>query len=128
MRKRAWRRPGAYCRLNRTWQAGDSVTLKLDLAPRVVRAPGSAKFAALGRGPVVLAQDARLVRPESTARLAVGAGTPVLRLVPQKADSPFWLVGEAPAEAGGKIPFCDFASAGNTWSAESTCKVWFEVP
>lgn len=119
---------GAYCRLNRTWQAGDVVTLKLDLTPRVVRAPGAAKFAALVRGPVVFAQDARLVRPEARARLAVDGGAPSLRFVPQKAGSPFWLVGEVPAEAGGKISFCDFASAGNTWSADSTYKVWFELP
>jgi hypothetical protein len=120
---------GAYLRLERVWNPGDVVVLTFDLSPRLLRAPGAEKFAAVMRGPVVLAQDVRITA--AGAKLAAAAGdraTPKLSVVPQKADSPFWLVAQAPAAGGGTIALCDFASAGNTWGADSTYRVWFEVP
>lgn len=120
---------GAYLRLQRTWQPGDGVTLKFDLSPRVVRAPGAEKFAALMRGPIVLAQDARRAAPRASLKLAVGAaGALALRVERPQSGSPFWLLAQVPVDGGGTVAFCDFASAGNTWSDASAYRVWFEAP
>lgn len=54
--------PGRFARLDRTWAPGDIVELTLDMRCRVVQArggitPGSHRYRALQRGPLVLARD-----------------------------------------------------------------------
>ena len=57
-------KPGSYLALARTWRKGDVVTLAFDMRTRLVPAPhGSDRagdaFAAVTRGPLVLARDER---------------------------------------------------------------------
>jgi len=53
--------PGEYARITRIWKDGDTVSVKLDLRGRIVRAPGNMNAMAVMRGPVVLALDSRFV-------------------------------------------------------------------
>lgn len=50
--------PG-WCEIKRAWRAGDELLLTLDVAPRLVGAPGGGTAKALAAGPVVLALDER---------------------------------------------------------------------
>ncbi len=49
--------PAGWYNITRCWQPGDTVTLTLDVSPRIVDAPASAVHKALMAGPVVLALD-----------------------------------------------------------------------
>ena len=130
--------PGAYARLTKSWQAGDSVILKLDLRGRVIRDPGGGPQVAVARGPVVLARDSRL---ESEA-----ADTELQRIVENKgfvelqadpvAPREFGMVFSVPVigdpsgrDSGEKrlIRMCDFASAGNPWDSAVRYRVWLPV-
>jgi hypothetical protein len=58
--------PGTYAKINRIWQSGDKITLKLDLRGRIIPAPSGAPDLAIMRGPIVLTLDNRLVEPQDT--------------------------------------------------------------
>ncbi len=55
--------PGGYAEIDRVWQPGDRVSLRLDLTARTVSAPGHPNAQAILRGPIVLALDTRLADP-----------------------------------------------------------------
>jgi DUF1680 family protein len=76
-------RPGAYAKLERTWQKGDGVELVLPMEARWAKGEhGNAGFWALVRGPVVYALDGVWQAPEIKVQLAAGPGVPVLKLRP----------------------------------------------
>jgi DUF1680 family protein len=116
---------GAYARIQRLWQPGERVTLKLDLSGRLIRSPGSASHVAIMRGPIVLAHDVSMGAdpPELPVRLKDDA----LGLIPlTPIRSPAWMAFRVPqVEGRPDIVMCDYASAGATWSADSALRVWF---
>ncbi len=107
--------PGSYLRLERTWRAGDLLTLSFDLAVRtLVGAREAAGRVSLLRGPLLLAYDRRYnaVDPDELPPLTDVEG----RDLPGAswggpAPAP-WLLVEAPTADGGALRLCDFASAG----------------
>lgn len=118
--------PGNYVVINRKWTNTDRIVVRLDMRGRVVtHRIGPREFAAIYRGPIVLARDARLAGPPliAVARpVTDSAGVIDLRPLPQKPDSECWMVFEAPfqpesyTEYGAgpiNIQLCDYASAGN---------------
>ena len=124
---------GKYAALRRTWRDGDVVTLGLDLRARVISAPGHPDFAAIVRGPLVLARDARLRnRSEVNAPVALFADADGFVAVQPAAGPPARDVWQTFAVSAGKksdqsLQMCDFASAGNTWDAVSTYRVWLPL-
>ena len=56
---------GKYAQIEREWENGDQIRLKMDLRGRIIRAPGSVNDLAVMRGPIVLALDNRLVKNEN---------------------------------------------------------------
>ena len=110
----------------RQWRAGDEVTVRFDMNPRVVAAPGDERYAAVMRGPVVLARDARLGGGVDSAAAVKtsAAGRVALEEVKTGVPAHVWQVWRAPLAGGGSLLLCDFASAGNTWSPESQYRVW----
>ncbi len=129
--------PGAgnYLVLEREWRDGDRVALRWDMRGRLERAPGRPDFGAVLRGPLVLAQDARLTADGPAAlrapvTLAADAsGHVALTLVtdrgPENIAQRYRL--EGATSGGAAITLCDFASAGNTWSAASAYRVWLPL-
>ncbi|MCX6952589.1 MAG: glycoside hydrolase family 127 protein, partial [Verrucomicrobia bacterium] len=130
-------KPGTYLPIARTWQAGDTVELKLDLRGR-----GRIKdnHLVIERGPIVLTRDARL-GPDNIHDVvhAPDLAQPI-KLTPVAPRSPaIWMAFTAELRLGlnleteeGKKPrsvsFCDFASAGNTWHEDSLYRVWQRLP
>jgi DUF1680 family protein len=124
--------PGTYAIVRRTWAPGDTVTLKLDLRARAVAMPGGQPYTAVVRGPVVLAFDKRITRDldgDGWAGLQVRAGAEsVVEARPVAVAGGIRLALEVPfRSASGReatIRMCDYASAGETWSAASKLRVW----
>lgn len=127
--------PGTYARLSRKWQAGDKVHVTFPMPVQRVLDPGGSGRVAITRGPVVFALDKRLSQPLPGA----GPGTVVaeangtVNAVAVRSGLPkgIRMALDVPFDAGGKrvvLRFCDYASAGRTWSEDSTLRVWLPQP
>ena len=109
-------RAGSWAVIQRRWKAGDQVRLSLDLRARILTAGGGKRYAAVVRGPLALARDARLGGSiDEPVSLGAGALDPVA--APAGIEMAF-------AASGGKVVLCDYASAGNTWDARSRYRTW----
>jgi len=117
--------PGSYARIDRSWKAGDVVTLKLDLRPRIVPAPDGSLASAVMREPMLLARDSRLSDDDVDEPLTLKGD-----LVPAAAsDAKIWMQFRMPYQAGthdkkGEVALCDYASAGNAWHDKNRFRVW----
>lgn len=128
--------PGAYLALRRTWKPGDTVDVTFDFTGRV---EGKSEHFALFRGPLVLARDTRfgdgaVDQPAKMPEL----GKPVVITPVESGNKDIWLAftvmlqtGTDPESAEMKphpVHFCDYASAGNTWQADSLYRTWLRNP
>jgi DUF1680 family protein len=127
--------PGAYTRLTRLWKEGDSVRLSLDFTVQIAKDPGGSGRVALTRGPVVLALDKRISKPLPTGGaglvLADSAGAVRAGEVTDNLPAGMRMAFDVPFNVGGKpspLRFCDYASAGRTWSEDSALLVWIPQP
>lgn len=127
---------GEYFEITRRWTSSDRVKLELDMRGRiVVQGEGPRQFAAICRGPVVLARDSRLKGPPLItvdAPVADSNGYVELTEASPLADN-IWMqytasfVPESYTEQGAdpiNIQLCDYASAGNG-EQQSEFTVWF---
>lgn len=123
---------GSYLSLLRTWKKGDRIEVVFDMRARVVTSPGEKLFYAIEYGPLVLAMDHRLETQQEYEFLepkSDSTGT-----VPITIDSspakPFYFIAKIPFrtkavfDVDTQVTFCDYASAGNTWTNESALRVW----
>ena len=127
---------GSYCVLRRRWLPGDKVEVMFDMPCRVHLLNNHVAFM---RGPIVLARDAcfhdgNLVERMRAIDFKKGVD---MRPVPT-GNGDIWMAFAAvlPMGAHSESPdnvhpqvvrFCDFASAGNTWTDESAYRVWLPV-
>jgi uncharacterized protein len=128
--------PGKYLNIRKLWTDGDLITLELDMRGRILRTGNLPENMAIVRGPVVLARDARLNGlPVDSHITPVMEKDAFLRLEPVQGEHPgFWMQfsalfkPESYKEEGSKpvsLILCDYASAGNSWDANSDFRVWF---
>lgn len=122
---------GEYYPIDRVWKEGDVVELELDVRGRIEK---SNHYAALVKGPVVLARDSRFADGfiDETARIADKEG--YVELIPMKQKPEGIMAFSAPlvlgtdlegeARSPRQIAFCDFASAGNSWDKTVRYRVW----
>lgn len=123
---------GNYYQINRTWNKGDVIELQLDVRGRVVK---ENNYAAILKGPVVLARDTRLSKGfvDEAARIVEKDGYVELKPASHK-PATLWMAFTAPlvlgtdlegeARSPKQVSFCDFASAGNTWGSDVRYRVW----
>jgi len=123
---------GTYNKISREWKSGDKVILKLDMSGRLIILNG---HQAIMRGPVLLARDARFNDGFVDEAAVVRHKENRVELL-SSAEKPehIWLSFTAPLVLGTdlegearnpkQVHFCDFASAGNTWSPDSRYRVW----
>lgn len=126
--------PGDYTAIKRRWKKGDRISLVLDMRGRVEYLGDKMKFAAVTRGPVVLARDARYAGNQIiNAVMPVTDPEGYINLSPVKEkDQSAWIQFEAPflpesyTEEGAKpvsITLIDYSSAGYTEKSPTYC-VW----
>ncbi len=127
-------RSGSYFRIEREWKAGDKVELNLDMNGRLITLSG---YQAILRGPVLLARDSRFNDGFVDETAVIQAKENVVELFPSK-EKPenIWMAFTAPLVLGTdlegdfrnprQVHFCDFASAGNTWSYDARYRAWIK--
>lgn len=122
---------GSYQLIQRTWKAGDRVTLRLELTARLQQLEN---MQAIERGPIVLARDSRFRDGfvDESCIIPTHDGN-IVELEPTEAPDDMWMAfrlkmlrgayseGESDKEV---TYFCDFASAGNTWDKNQRYRVW----
>ncbi|CAL1518822.1 beta-L-arabinofuranosidase domain-containing protein [Chitinophaga sp. MM2321] len=128
--------PGEYATLKKVWTAKDVISLQLDMRGRVITQGTDHQYAAILRGPVVLARDTRLPGPDlGTTNTPAKDKEGYITLTPASASTDnIWLqyqaaffpefykdATEAPKPA--QITLCDYASAGNG-KVPATFQVW----
>jgi DUF1680 family protein len=114
---------GTYAAISRKWKNGDEVSMTLDMRGRVVYLGERPKYAAIMRGPILLARDESLPGISMGAFVGVSTNTGYVDLIPVAHDAKdawmqfrFKFAPESYTEAGGApvtIDLCDYASAGN---------------
>jgi DUF1680 family protein len=113
-------RPGSYLALNRRWNAGDQITMRLDMGVRYE--PGDLdQFGkvSLYRGPILLARDERF-KTDAELRVDISklSEAKVVPLDDQTAEAAGryepWLAVDVPAVDGKTLRLIDFANAGAT--------------
>ena len=121
---------GTYATLQRTWRAGDRITLHLDMRTRLHELN---HMQALTRGPIVLARDSRFDDGFVDEACIITQQDGIVEARPTDSDKDHWMTFEVEARTGtdretiGKprmLRFCDFASAGNTWDDHTRYRVW----
>jgi len=129
---------GSYAEIEREWSSGDKVVLKLDLRGRAVPAPSGAPQLAVMRGPILLALDDRLVKPQDIAVRLVKDKDGYVALKPS-ASKPanVWMAFDVPFEVRPShyfnhrqvtLAMCDYASAGNGWRSDNLFRAWLPQP
>jgi len=123
---------GTYQRITREWKKDDKVILNLEMSGRLIELNG---YQAILRGPILLARDSRFDDGFVDETAVVQQKDNRVELLPV-ASKPehIWMSFTAPLVLGTdlegefrqpqQIHFCDFASAGNTWSRDSCYRVW----
>ncbi len=107
---------GTYLEIEREWNSGDLIQLKLDLHVQAHEALDGGGRVALTYGPIVLAQDSRLGKvdaPISTEKLDVCT----IGKNPQKNIFMRFQLADG-------TELCDYSSAGNEFSKENQLCVW----
>lgn len=122
---------GSYQLVNRTWKAGDRITLRVELLAHLCRLNS---MQAIERGPIVLARDSRFGDGYVDENCVIPAhDNNIVDLEPIEAPEGMWMAFRlkmlrgAYSEAEGDkeyTHFCDFASAGNTWNKTQRYRVW----
>lgn len=124
---------GTYLSIDRTWNPNDRIQMSLGMNPRLVEATdekGVVHQAGMF-GPLLLARDKRIdvsglahpvrFRSQNNGRIEA-------MLCPSRDDTrDMWATLRIPVIADGvetNVYFCDYASAGNTWGADSEYQVW----
>ena len=121
--------------IDRTWKKGDQIKVILDMTPVIHKAGKEQDHFAITTGPVVLSRDMRLGPVDTDDALTpLSNKNSVLEYeVVNEPRNGFWLTGrvrchmESHGEKGPRveyITFCDYASAGNTYSSDSRFRVW----
>lgn len=127
--------PGRYLNLDRIWQAGDTVIVKLDMHGRILHLGNLPEYVAFMHGPVVLARDRRINNvPVELPLQQVSEKQGFTNLDPvMPTTAGIWMSFSVPViieshkESGNrpvKIMLCDYASAGNTLDKHSWFRVW----
>ena len=131
-------RSGAYFAFDRDWKLGDIVEIRFDMP---VVAHVNANHVAFTRGPVLLARDSRFADGDFMepfrGGLKDGQRMTGFTSVRTPADD-FWMAFSAILPIGSHtanpeaanptaVTFCDYASAGNTWTRDNYYRTWFPI-
>jgi DUF1680 family protein len=117
--------PDSYCKIKRCWNKNDTVSLKIDMNPRIVRPVGcmaidkTRKFLAVKYGPLVMARDKRVSEVGKEVKLDTLGGFEISSTDRVKCNL------FAKAKIGEEtLLLIDYASAGKTLDENSLTEAW----
>lgn len=122
-----------YTTINKTWRSGDTVEIFLDF--RIFRidppkdSPYKNDYVALRKGPIILASDRRLgADPSEQISIQFNEdGTVNGKILPNEYITDAELTVSVPTTDGKELKLIDYASAGKTFSKESTYAAWLKI-
>jgi hypothetical protein len=128
---------GTYLAIERIWQKDDVITLEFDMRGRIETIRGIENHEAVMIGPIVLTRDKRLASEIDIDEVITPQtdkdGFAIVKQVPAAKGT--WINFEVPCLAGSyraqesakpvSLMFCDYQSAGNTFSTASRFRTWF---
>lgn len=120
-----------YATINAFWNNSDEIVIEMPMKVKRVLpqkdAVNSDIFAAYMYGPLVLAADKRLTDPEQVLDIVCDeVGFVDAKEIVCAEIKEAHICFEVPLESSEKVKLIDFASAGKTWSDESSCAVWLK--
>jgi hypothetical protein len=126
--------PGEYAEIKKTWLANNTISLNLDMRGRLKMHGTDHKYAAIVRGPIVLARDTqlpntnlgRVITPIKDANGYIQLTSPDVRKENTWMEYVASFLPESYTEEGPipiPVSLCDYASAGNG-EAPSSFQVW----
>ncbi len=131
-------RAGGYFAIDRDWKLGDIIEIKFDMP---VVAHTLDHHVAFTRGPVLLARDSRFADGDMTEPFRRGIKDGQIMSMFSAVRTPsddIWMAFSATLPIGSHTEnpeagnpstmfFCDYASAGNTWTRANFYRTWFPV-
>ena len=123
--------PGTYCELSSAWGSGDVIELSFDMRVMEVTpmeygvSRADAPYAALRRGPIVLAMDARLGNDLDKKVTLLKNEDGSVKVAPSKAPFDALLCLDVYQKDGSTFKMVDYQSAGKTWAEDSRMCAWF---
>ncbi len=121
-------KPGAWLDIQRLWRPGDTVHIRLDLSGRVLAFPGAGNYAAVARGPIVLARS-DLIEPEprnihAPVALELSGDHHRVELTPATPPPGARLAFDLSLENGKNLRLLDYASTGKDFQKPSPAMPW----
>lgn len=121
---------GEYYVINRQWNAGDEITLTMEMPAHLVSLNQSV---AIERGPIVYARDSRFNDGFVDEVVTIPNKDGIIQMKTEENGKDMWITVSVPMVRGTyndastdtrHIRLCDFASAGNTWDERIRYRVW----
>lgn len=121
---------GEYYVINRQWNAGDEITLTMEMPAHLVSLNQSV---AIERGPIVYARDSRFNDGFVDEVVTIPNKDGIIQMKTEENEKDMWITVSVPMVRGTyndtstdtrHIRLCDFASAGSTWDERIRYRVW----
>lgn len=121
---------GEYYVINRQWNAGDEITLTMEMPAHLVSLNQSV---AIERGPIVYARDSRFDDGFVDEVVTIPNKDGIIQMKTEENGKDMWITVSVPMVRGTyndastdtrHIRLCDFASAGSTWDERIRYRVW----
>lgn len=121
---------GEYYVINRQWNAGDEITLTMEMPAHLVSLNQSV---AIERGPIVYARDSRFNDGFVDEVVTIPNKDGIIQMKTEENGKDMWITVSVPMVKGTyndastdtrHIRLCDFASAGSTWDERIRYRVW----
>lgn len=121
---------GEYYVINRQWNAGDEITLTMEMPAHLVSLNQSV---AIERGPIVYARDSRFDDGFVDEVVTIPNKDGIIQMKTEENGKDMWITVSVPMIRGTyndastdtrHIRLCDFASAGSTWDERIRYRVW----
>lgn len=121
---------GEYYVINRQWNAGDEITLTMEMPAHLVSLNQSV---AIERGPIVYARDSRFNDGFVDEVVTIPNKDGIIQMKTEENGKDMWITVSVPMVRSTyndastdtrHIRLCDFASAGSTWDERIRYRVW----
>ena len=114
--------------IERSWKKGDTISVAMDMPPRVIEIPNEPDYKAIMRGPVVLARSSLLEEEDHLEQPYTIDSSLTITPVPEaKRTGETWMEFEAVTTDGDSFLLSDYASTGREYEKPTDPTAWEEM-